>query len=606
MQLPARLQSGRGLTAILIWTLISHVVLLTCAGLSDMATGGDFLQRWLPGGDASLAEPWVGAPPIARLLAILLAGLTGVSLARARFGGLAPAVVGALVLVPWAGRTLIFLLSGDALALQTFLAVPFWALGLAVGYGLAAAWQRKNAPQKPEPGPVTDTPAWAIGALLVLAVGLGTGEACARYAATVTWNGYVDRIRAQVAEEECTADAIARIGYAQAHAPELVAARVEGGCESLVPPRLRSDRQRPVELKPTRIRQQARGLGAVLRPWEALDDEERGRQLAIVFQALYGAGAGGGRWDLSHAATTIKTVRDAGVPAVVLDAGSLTHLSAHPPTDPQQAGLAANRTLDAAELIGFDALCPGRGDLALGLDWLRMQAELRQLPYVSANLFDADGQQVFPSSRVVQAGSWRVGVVGITPDNAACDECDVRDPVLAARAALQELALNAPDVTVCMGDLYGFHPVRDSDLVQQAEGFDFFLGTSSGTSRKDPVWAGETLVARTRARNARVELLAIAPVVGARGYYSAAAVEGARRQKRRVEHDIGVAEGRLERETGPLRDTYAQEIESRREELVALEALPLTAAGRHVVTLHHVPGSAVEPDPEVAAVLAAP
>jgi hypothetical protein len=606
VQIPARLQSGRGLGAILIWTWIGHGTLLACACLSDMAAGGDFLQRWLPGGDASLAEPWVGAPPLARLLAILLAGLTGVSLARGRFGWLAPAVVGALVLVPWAGRTLVFGLAGDGLALQPFLAVPFWALGLAVGYGLVVAWQRKYSPREPDPGLATETRAWSIGALLVLLVTLGAGEACARYVASVAWNGYVDRLRAQVAVEDCTADAIARVAYAQTHAPELVAARVEGGCESLTPHRSGADRQRPIALEPTRVRAQARGLSGVLRPWEAMDDEERGRQLAIVYQALYGAGAQKVRCDLSHAATTIRTTRDSGVPTVVLDAGSLTHLSTHRPEDLQQAGLAANRTLDAAGIIGFDAICPGRGDLALGLDWLRMQAELRGLPYVSANLFDVEGHQVFPSYRVVQAGSWRVGIVGVTGANPACEECDVRAPVAAARVALEELARTSPDVTVCIGDLYGTGFVQDTELVQQVEGFDFFLGSSSNTSTQGLAWVGETLVARTRARNGRVELLAIASVLGGRGYYSDRAADEAERRKGRLAQDIGELEERVAGSSGARIDWQHQQLESRRAELASLEATPLNPEGRHVVTLHHLHGSSVQPDPEVAAVLEAP
>ena len=606
MHVPARLQSGRGLAAILIWSLLGHLVLLSCAALSDLAAGGDFLHRWMPGGGASLAEPWVGAPPIARLLAILMAGLTGVSLARSRFGRIAPVVVGALVLVPWAHRGFAFLFAGDGLALQVFLPAPFWLLGLMVGYGLTRAWQIKYAPEAPDFEPTTQPQAWLAAAGIILVVTLGLGEAGAKYAASVAWNGYVDRIREEVAELDCQANTIARIAFVETYAPDAVIARVAGGCESMVPRRTRVQRERPKQLEAIRPQRPARGLEGVKRQFGTLDEEERARHLAILYQGLYGSGAQKISSDLSNVSTIVRTVRDTGVPTVVFDVGSLTHLSTHPPRDPQAAGLAANRTLDAVEIIGFDALCPGRGDLALGLDWLRMQADLRGLPYVSANLFDAEGRQVFPSHRVVQAGSWRVGVVGVTGANKECTECDVRDPVEAVRAAVEELRRTSPDVVVCMGGLYGPGFVQDADLVRQVEGIDLFLGTSSSTGSRDLEWASGTLLSRTRSRNALVEVLTVASVLGGQGFHSEKASEWARKRQDRLVHQIAEAEQRLEQNPNYANDYLREQLEANRDELATIDAADLSPDGKHQVTLRHLPGTVAQPDPEVAAALQNP
>jgi len=604
MQIPARLQSGKGLFLVAVWCVVTNGILLCCAAIADLATGGDFLARWIPGGGASLTESWVGAPPISRLLAIAVGGLTGMSLARARFGWMATGVIGLIVLFPWLRRGMAFLFADDGMALQPFLPVLFWALGLVVGCGLAIGWLRKHGAGGDElDEPTTEPNTWLIGAVLVVAVGLGTGESCSKWAELVTWNGYVDRLRAQIAEESCSADAIWRVAFVASHAPEPVAARVAEGCEGLEPDRGRRARQEPAELRPVRRAPARNTVAAAVEPLSALGQEEKDRRLAVVYQAMFGGTVKRSPGGFARVATAIGSVRQTGVPTVVLDAGSLTNIPMNLPGDSlQETGLRANAVLDAARVIGFDAICPSRGDLALGVDWLQMQASMRDLPYTSANLRDASGALVFPSHKLLQVGSWRVGVLCVTAPNPACGGCEVSDGAEAAREALDELAALRPDLTICLGDLYGNKGVRDTVLVQSVEGIDLFLGSSSSSSRPLERVA-DTLLARTRSKGVRLELLTITSVLGARGFHAPeAASEAAKQRKRKARHLENLEERLRTQESGD--SAYVQrQIDATRAELAAMDAVDHSPDGHHLVEMTHLSVSRDEEDSEIAAIL---
>ena len=604
MYVPARLQSGKGLLLVGAWCLIGNGFLVCCAAVADLAAGGDFLARWIPGGGASQVEPWVGGPPFSRLLAIGVGGLAGFSLARARLGWQTAVLVGLLVTLPWLRQGVAFVFAVDALALQPFLPVPFWALGLVVGTGIAVGWHRKYGPVADETDEPTTAPnTWIVGAALVLVMAVGAGEAGARWAAHVSWNGYVDRLREQVSEENCSADAIWRVAFVQSHAPELVVARVAGGCEALEPPRGPRDRPAPTVLEPIRRAPPRNSPAALIQPLAELGEEEKAHRLAIVYQAFFGGSVERSRGGLARAATTIDAVRGTDVPTVVLDAGGLTNISLHLGEEGlQDAGRRANAVLDAVEVIGFDAICPSRGDLAMGVDWLQLQASLRDLPYTSANLLDANGHRVFPSHVLVQAGTWRVGVLCVTAPNPACGGCEVTDGTAAARQALGELAALRPDVTICLGDLYGFTGVKDTDLVQDVEGIDLYLGSSSSSG--GPLErVGDTIVSRTRSKGMRLELLTLSRVLGGSGFHSAEAAAQAAIYREKKAKELQFNEDRLMRQDKGNTGWIERQIDAGRAELASLDAVDHSPEGHHLVEQTHVSVYRAEEAPQIAAIL---
>ncbi len=87
-----------------------------------------------------------------------------------------------------------------------------------------------------------------------------------------------------------------------------------------------------------------------------------------------------------------------------------------PAKEKAQRQIKAELLLDGVALLGVDALGPGDGELAFGLDFLVSEATRRGLPYVSANLASRDGSLVFPASRVVTRGELKIGVTSVLSD----------------------------------------------------------------------------------------------------------------------------------------------------------------------------------------------
>jgi hypothetical protein len=91
---------------------------------------------------------------------------------------------------------------------------------------------------------------------------------------------------------------------------------------------------------------------------------------------------------------------------------------------------------DAYRDGGLDAMALGESDWALGAPFVRELVRSRDLPIVAANL-TCGGVAPWPGGRVVSAGSWRIGVVGVTLGEV--EGCEVGEPVPALARAVAEL-----------------------------------------------------------------------------------------------------------------------------------------------------------------------
>ncbi|MEZ4236517.1 MAG: multiheme c-type cytochrome [Myxococcota bacterium] len=116
------------------------------------------------------------------------------------------------------------------------------------------------------------------------------------------------------------------------------------------------------------------------------------------------------------------------------------------PNASRGAGEARAQLRVKAELIaqayhdaGIDALALGASDWALGAGWLRELVTAQQLPVVAANL-TCGGEAPYPSDRVVTAGEYRIGVVGVTLGGLRSrGGCEVAEPLPALERAVAEL-----------------------------------------------------------------------------------------------------------------------------------------------------------------------
>ena len=148
---------------------------------------------------------------------------------------------------------------------------------------------------------------------------------------------------------------------------------------------------------------------------------------------------------LARRATLVDWARLAAGTVVQIDAGDLAPGAED---DPNLADSAARATrtalvLKAYRRMGVDAVTVGERDLALGASALRKLCDEAKVPVVAANLWDGQGQRLFPPDRVVQAGALTVGVFGIldlgaTPGSAPLG-VTVSDAATAAREAVTSL-----------------------------------------------------------------------------------------------------------------------------------------------------------------------
>ncbi len=260
--------------------------------------------------------------------------------------------------------------------------------------------------------------------------------------------------------------------------------------------------------------------------------------------------------------------------------------------------------LDAVARTGIDAMTPGDGDLAFGLPWLVERAKALDLPYVCANLVDAEGGHPFDAYRVVEVGEMSIGVFGVTADIEDCDGCDVTDVVPAATDAVA--ALRGAGVQMVIGLAH----MPDADalaLAGQLDGVDFIFSGHDRRRSEFPGLAGPTptYVVRTGSRGREVGRVAIEFVDGARGFYDAAIVERAVSRRQQIEDRVARLEEQLAAaETDRDRQRYERSLDRTRQQLEQFTIAQSTPEGHHTMTIDAVQlGKDVVADPTIDALV---
>ena len=125
---------------------------------------------------------------------------------------------------------------------------------------------------------------------------------------------------------------------------------------------------------------------------------------------------------------------------LILDSGNL---AADKPLDEQAlepAGSKAELILKAMDYMGYGATAVGEMDLYLGIDRLEKLSTMTKVRFLSANLTDSQGKNLFEPYRIFRIKGIRVGVIGLTatPSNISLFSrrmhgAVVQDPIPAAR-----------------------------------------------------------------------------------------------------------------------------------------------------------------------------
>ena len=294
---------------------------------------------------------------------------------------------------------------------------------------------------------------------------------------------------------------------------------------------------------------------------------------------------------------------------LVLDSGDLI----------ARDGKVGERTREAAEIkgelilqavahSGIDAMTPGDGDLALGLDWLVGRAEAHELPYVCANLNRADGSEAFPGWRVVETGGVKVGVFGVTGNIADCPDCDVTDATVAATTAVAALMKEGAQQIIALSHLGVDDDIALADAVP---GIDFVIAAHSRGRMRFPRMAngGMTTVLQAGSRGRNVGRLQITFVDGAKGFCDAKLAEKAASQRERTATRLADLEQKAA-DAEASGDTKAKERHEKsltrtRDQYEQYAIADITAEGRHQMSVDQVDlGKSLVDDPDVSAMVA--
>ena len=158
---------------------------------------------------------------------------------------------------------------------------------------------------------------------------------------------------------------------------------------------------------------------------------------------------------------------------------------------------------EAMAEMGYDAVTPGDRELVWGLDKAKELFSSQEVPAVSANLTDAEGNLVWPAYVVVEKNGLRIGITGVTGSAGygfnvtrgvqKVDDIEFLDPKEALRGVLPTLRQEKVDAVVVLANDTAADVKR---MVDELPGADLVVvGYNPGFSFS-PERYGNTVVVR--------------------------------------------------------------------------------------------------------------
>ena len=148
-------------------------------------------------------------------------------------------------------------------------------------------------------------------------------------------------------------------------------------------------------------------------------------------------------------------------------------------------------------LLGYDAINLGEKDLQYGREFLEQMRNNYQLPFISANVYDSDTDQLFASPYLIkEIGAIKVGIFGVTTTERvesfvkAETGFKLKDPYEAARSIVAQLE-NKCDIVVALSHL-ALH--GNNQLAEKVEGIDVIISGHQGYHLRSPKKVGNTLM----------------------------------------------------------------------------------------------------------------
>jgi len=261
-----------------------------------------------------------------------------------------------------------------------------------------------------------------------------------------------------------------------------------------------------------------------------------------------------------------------------------------PAKEKEQRQIKAELLLDGVALLGVDALGPGDGELAFGLDFLVSEATRRGLPYVSANLASKDGALVFPASRVVVRGELKIGVTSVLSDQLHVAGGRVLPAQSSLKAAVAKLrAEEQVDLVVVLSHL-GLS--ADKGLPNEVPGIDLIFGGHSRSHQEDPLLVGNTAIFQAGSRGKHLGQVTLSLREGGVGWFDPAAQLRSAAQRKQLVDQIRDYQAQLAT-LGPdgesKRSRLERVVEFSQRRLAALPEAPAGSSNSHVLNSTKIP-----------------
>jgi 2',3'-cyclic-nucleotide 2'-phosphodiesterase (5'-nucleotidase family) len=172
---------------------------------------------------------------------------------------------------------------------------------------------------------------------------------------------------------------------------------------------------------------------------------------------------------VARRATAIRQERETAAHVLVLDAGD-TLISDRPLALMSESQV----VVQAMNLMGYDAMTLGEGDLGLGADVLRQRMAEAEFAFLSANV-EFNGELFAQPYLIKEVGGYQVAIVGLTGvPTSEVGSFVVRDPLLSARDVVGQLESQA-DIIIL---LVHVGQRLEQQLISQVEGIDIIVGGS--------------------------------------------------------------------------------------------------------------------------------
>ncbi len=283
---------------------------------------------------------------------------------------------------------------------------------------------------------------------------------------------------------------------------------------------------------------------------------------------------------LSRRAQIISEIRKQGnKPVLLLDAGNMLFEQPHFSRSLRETKKIIAAGIMAATLkMDYDAVNLAPHDLALGIDYLKDQAETKPLPWLSANLIAPDRKNGFFRPYIIKrVGDLSIGIIGLTKNMPGIGEGLPPVRVRKWSDVLPETVNEIKEKADMVILLSGYPEKTNRQIAEQIQ--DIHLIIESGRSRSNlpPMLAGNTLITGTGTKGKYLGRLDINWKESRQwAQNTQPMLQWARERLDRINWQLGRMERRFSNETLGRNQVYQALLEDRKRmtsELTRLEAL---------------------------------